>query len=144
MMQLTRTTFVATLAVAVLAGVALGAFAGGRPESAPVVAAPEAPILPVQMPISGTNTFAKVADAIKPAVINVNTVSKGTGGPLGGGVSRTVSSADEARMFVSFFSRQMLTSMSPAREFSPTIIPQYTSVPGPTIIVARSCRLIMA
>ena len=84
MMQLTRTTFVATLAVAVLAGVALGAFAGGRPESAPVVAAPEAPILPVQMPISGTNTFAKVADAIKPAVINVNTVSKGTGGPLGG------------------------------------------------------------
>jgi hypothetical protein len=37
-------------------------------------------------------------------------------------------------MLVSFFSRQMLTSMSPAREFSPTIIPQYTSVPGPTII----------
>ena len=60
------------------------------------------------------------------------------------GVSLTVSSDDDARTLVSFFSRQMLTSMSPAREFSPTIMPQYTSVPGPTIIVQRSCRLIMA
>ena len=45
---------------------------------------------------------------------------------------------------MSFFSLQMFTSMSPAREFSPTIMPQYTSVPGPTIIDDRSCRLVMA
>src|SRR5919198_3604588 len=36
------------------------------------------------MPIAGTNTFAKVAGAIKPAVININTVSKGMTG-FGGG-----------------------------------------------------------
>src|SRR5207237_9163260 len=37
---------------------------------------------PVQMPLN-TGTFAGVAEIIKPAVININTVSKG--GPLGGG-----------------------------------------------------------
>ena len=39
----------------------------------------QAPILPVQMPLT-TGTFAKVAEAIKPAVININTVSRGGGG----------------------------------------------------------------
>ena len=33
----------------------------------------------------------------------------------------------------------MLTSMSSERLFSPTIIPSYTSVPGSTNIVPRSC-----
>ena len=40
-----------------------------------------------------------------------------------GGVSRSVLSDDDVRMLVSFFSRQMLTSMSSEREFSPTIMP---------------------
>jgi serine protease Do len=85
MLHLTRKTFVATLAVALVIGVTLGAFAAGRVERAPLVATPEAPILPVQMPLgAASNTFAKVAEAIRPAVININTVSKGPGG-VGGG-----------------------------------------------------------
>ena len=47
-------------------------------------------------------------------------------------------------MLVSFFSLVMFTSMSSAREFSPTIMPSYTSAPGCTKKVPRSCRLIMA
>src|SRR3954464_1965887 len=47
-------------------------------------------------------------------------------------------------MFVSFFSLVMLTSMSSAREFSPTIMPSYTSVPGSTNSWPRSCRLVIA
>src|SRR5687767_3032325 len=39
------------------------------------------------------------------------------------GISRTSSSAEAARMFVSFFSFVALTSRSSARAFSPTIIP---------------------
>jgi hypothetical protein len=61
-----------------------------------------------------------------------------------GGVSLTVSSDEEARILVSFFSRQIFTSMSPAREFSPTIMPQYTSVPGLTIMEQRSCKFTIA
>ncbi|PYM88407.1 MAG: peptidase, partial [Candidatus Rokuibacteriota bacterium] len=48
-----------------------------RPVAAPLV---DAPILPVQMPLT-TGSFSKVADLVKPAVININTVSKG--GPPG-------------------------------------------------------------
>jgi serine protease Do len=40
---------------------------------------PAIPILPVQMPLT-TNTFAKVAEAIKPAVININTLTRGSAG----------------------------------------------------------------
>jgi serine protease Do len=87
-MQLKRRTFLtavlAALVVGLAAGVAVtGHSAWGRP---PVLAQapplPQAPILPVQMPLT-TGTFAKVADAIKPAVININTVSRG--GATGGG-----------------------------------------------------------
>jgi serine protease Do len=84
MMQLKRTYFVASLALMLVAGVTLGAVAGGRTERAgPVAAAPAAPVLPVQMPLS-SGSFAGVAEAIKPAVINVNTVSRGSGGPGSG------------------------------------------------------------
>jgi hypothetical protein len=44
-----------------------------------------------------------------------------------GGSSRMLSSEPEARMLVSFFPLATLTSMSPGREFSPTIIPSYTA-----------------
>ena len=40
-----------------------------------------------------------------------------------GGVSRSASSWAWVRMLVSFFSLVALTSMSPERAFSPTIIP---------------------
>jgi serine protease Do len=87
MIQLKRTTFVALLVVAAVLGAALAGFTVTRAElRRPRVAqvpAIEAPILPVQMPLT-TNTFAKVAEAIKPAVINVNTVTRGGGtGPAG-------------------------------------------------------------
>jgi serine protease Do len=92
MMQLKRRTFVASLAIAVLLGAGLGAFTLGRAElGRPTVVAqapaiPDAPILPVQMPLT-TGTFAKVAEAIKPAVININTVSRSSSG--GGAQGRT-------------------------------------------------------
>jgi len=83
MMQLKRTYFVAALVLMLVAGVTLGAVAGGRTDRPPQAAAPTAPVLPVQMPLN-TGTFAGVAEIIKPAVININTVSKG-GTPGGGG-----------------------------------------------------------
>jgi len=84
MMQLKRTYFVAALALMLVVGVTLGAMAGGRAERAPqAAAAPMAPVLPVQMPLN-TGSFAGVAEAIKPAVININTVSKGGGAGAGG------------------------------------------------------------
>jgi serine protease Do len=83
MMQLKRTYFVAALVLMLVAGVTLGAVAGGRTDRPPQAAAPTAPVLPVQMPLN-TGTFAGVAEIIKPAVININTVSKG-GTPGSGG-----------------------------------------------------------
>ncbi len=47
-------------------------------------------------------------------------------------------------MFVSFFSLVMFTSMSSEREFSPTIMPSYTSVPGSVNSTPRSWRLVIA
>jgi serine protease Do len=90
MMQVKQRTFVAVVTLALIVGAGVGAFATGRAAevtrgrtiTAPVI---EAPILPVQMPLT-TGTFAKVADAIKPAVININTVFKGG---AGGGPGRT-------------------------------------------------------
>ena len=83
MIQLKRRNFFGALVIALVAGVALGAFSASRAElrRPPLVEqAPVSPIpvLPVQMPPQG-GTFASVADAIKPAVININTVSKGPG-----------------------------------------------------------------
>jgi serine protease Do len=82
-MQLKRRTFFGALVIALACGVALGAFSATRAElrRPPLAAqAPVSPIpvLPVQMPPQG-GTFASVADAIKPAVININTVSKAAG-----------------------------------------------------------------
>jgi serine protease Do len=84
MIQLRRSAFFTSLVVAALVGVALGAFSVGRAEQrwSRQVAAVEAPILPVQMPLT-TGTFAKVAEAIKPAVINVTTVGRSGGGGTG-------------------------------------------------------------
>ena len=82
-MQVTRRRFVGALTLAVLAGFVLGAYATGRadfrragaPGQSPSV---QAPILPVQMPLP-SGSFAAVAETIKPAVINVTTVSRSGG-----------------------------------------------------------------
>jgi serine protease Do len=82
MIQLRRSAFLTSLTIAALIGVALGAISVGRAEQhrvRPLAAAVEAPILPVQLPLT-TGTFAKVAEAIKPSVININTVAKSGGG----------------------------------------------------------------
>ena len=82
MMQLRRSAFLTSLVVAALIGVALGAFGIGRAEQGrarPLSAAVDAPILPVQMPLT-TGTFAKVAEAIRPAVININTMARSGAG----------------------------------------------------------------
>lgn len=63
---------------------------------------------------------------------------------LRAGTTFSVVSADAARMLVSFFSLVMLTSMSSAREFSPMIMPSYTSVPASVKMTPRSCRLTIA
>ena len=83
MMQLKRRNFFGALVLAVVAGVALGAFSASRAElrrASQLAQAPVSPIpvLPVQMPPQG-GSFAAIADAIKPAVININTFSRGTG-----------------------------------------------------------------
>jgi serine protease Do len=82
MMQVKRRTIVAGLAVALLVGMGLGVLATARADRDAAPPRIEAPILPVQMPLP-SGTFAKVAEAVKPAVINVNTVAKGGAG--GGG-----------------------------------------------------------
>jgi serine protease Do len=89
-MQLSRKTFVGAVVVALGIGAAVGAFTTSRAAServplllAQAPPAVQAPILPVQMPLT-TGTFAKVAETIKPAVININTtMARGGGGPGG-------------------------------------------------------------
>jgi len=87
-MQLKRRTFLATQLIALVVGILAGAAVtshsawGRQPLVAQAPSLPQAPIIPVQMPLN-TGTFAKVAEAIKPAVININTVSKAGGGPGG-------------------------------------------------------------
>jgi len=82
MIQMQRRTFVGAVVLAVVLGAAFGTFVTSRADlrrPAAGVAAVQAPVLPVQMPLT-TGTFAQVADVIKPSVINVNTVSRGAGG----------------------------------------------------------------
>jgi len=77
-MELRRKTFLSVLAVALLIGAGLGALAKGRVETEPAPAAQiQAPIVPVQMPLP-TVSFAAVAETIRPSVININTLSRGT------------------------------------------------------------------
>jgi serine protease Do len=82
-MHLRLRTFGGALLVALVAGIVIGAVVAGArgraPLAQPAATLVQAPILPVQMPLT-TGTFAKVAEAIKPAVININTVSRGGGG----------------------------------------------------------------
>ena len=80
-MHLTRRTFALSLLAALVIGGLVGAWTSertGRRATARFAPVLEAPLLPVQMPLT-TGTFAKVAEAVKPAVININTLARGGG-----------------------------------------------------------------
>jgi serine protease Do len=85
-MQVKLKTFGVVLILTLIVGIAAGAFAitrGPWAQTPALAQAPpamlQAPVLPVQMPLS-TGTFAKVAEVIKPAVININTLSRSVAG----------------------------------------------------------------
>jgi serine protease Do len=84
MMQVRKRTFVVAVVAALLVGAGLGAFTLGRAELErgvrPAVAPGEAPTITLTQGPPAPS-FARVAEAVKPAVININTVSRGT---LGG------------------------------------------------------------
>ena len=86
MMQVRRRMFVGAVVAALLVGAGLGTFVTGRaeaPRTAPTaVTQVQAPVLPVQMPLT-SGTFAKVAETIKPAVVNINTSTAGRAGGSG-------------------------------------------------------------
>ena len=82
-MHLRRGTLVALIALSLALGWALGTFTTGRAETGrsgllAQVSPVQAPILPVQMPLAQSGTFAKVAETIKPAVINITTLARGS------------------------------------------------------------------
>jgi serine protease Do len=84
MMYLKRRTFALSLLVALVIGGMVGAWVSertGRRVTARPLPLLEAPLLTVQMPLT-TGTFARVAEAVKPAVININTLAR-SGGPGG-------------------------------------------------------------
>ena len=64
-------------------------------------------------------------------------IAAAAAGGLPGGVEKA------AAVLVALPAAGVLAAPS-ARAFSPTIIPSYTSVPGPTKSVPRSCRLASA
>jgi serine protease Do len=76
MVRLSTRTFAMLVIGAALVGAVVGGYAvsrgdPGRTESPAV----QAPVLPVQLPVAAS-TFARVAEAIKPAVININTYGR--------------------------------------------------------------------
>jgi serine protease Do len=79
MMQVRKRTFIAAVLAALLVGAGLGVFTLGRAELEParpsVWSAEAPPIVLAQGPPAPS--FAKVAETVKPAVININTVSRG-------------------------------------------------------------------
>jgi serine protease Do len=81
MMRLSTRVFCTVVVGALLVGGGLGAYARGQltPTPPPAAVAPiQAPVLPVQMPLN-TGTFAKVAETIKPAVVNITTTGRALG-----------------------------------------------------------------
>ncbi len=79
MIQLGRKTLIAIIIVSLAVGVGLGGWGAGAVERTrvrPVLTEIQAPIVPAALPLP-TGTFAQVAAAVKPAVININTVTRG-------------------------------------------------------------------
>ncbi len=81
MIQLRRRMLIAIVILSVAVGAGLGGWGAGAVERAkghPMLAQIQAPIVPAALPVP-TGTFAQVAAAVKPAVININTVTRGAG-----------------------------------------------------------------
>jgi serine protease Do len=81
MIQLSRKAFVIVLLLVLTAGVGLGgwgtrAVEKGKPPLLPNLTV-QAPVVPAALPVP-SGSFAQVAAAVKPAVININTVTRGT------------------------------------------------------------------
>src|SRR5215470_13697925 len=84
MISLRRTTLVFLILVAGAFGVGLGSWGAGAVDSAKSprarpVAGLQAPLIPAALPIP-SGSFAQVAETVGPAVININTVTRGGGG----------------------------------------------------------------
>src|SRR5215468_2385485 len=98
MIVVKRGTLVVMLVIAAALGVGLGSWgasavdlvkppvppAAPMPAAAPLQTAPlvpgvQAPVVPAAMPVS-SGSFAKVAEAVGPAVVNINTYGRGGGG----------------------------------------------------------------
>ena len=81
MIQLSRKTFVTLLILALAVGAGLGGWGAGAVEKGKprlLLGPPvQAPIVPAALPLP-SGSFAQVAAAVKPAVININTVSRTT------------------------------------------------------------------
>ena len=82
MICLSRRTLALVVTLAVMLGIVVGGRAASRSEAprAPATDAAPPPAAATQIPLQ-SNTFARIAEAIKPAVININTISRG--GALG-------------------------------------------------------------
>jgi len=79
MIQLGRKTFVAVIILVLAVGVGLGGWGAGAVERAkvrPLLAQIQAPVIPAALPIP-SGGFAQVAAAVKPAVVNITTVTRG-------------------------------------------------------------------
>jgi serine protease Do len=82
MIAVSRKAFVVIVVLALALGAWLGSRAAGTFERGKIATVPggiQAPIVPAALPLP-SGTFAQVAAAVKPAVININTVSRGIGG----------------------------------------------------------------
>jgi len=82
MIQMRRRSLILALLLALGIGVGLGGWiAGAGEQGKPMSSVVQAPILKAALPVN-TNTFAEVAAAVKPGVVNINTVSvvRGFGG----------------------------------------------------------------
>jgi serine protease Do len=82
MIAVSRKVFAMIVVLAVALGAGLGGWASGAFEKAknnPGAGGVQVPIVPAALPLP-SGTFAQVAAAVKPAVININTVGRGMGG----------------------------------------------------------------
>src|SRR5882724_9102063 len=96
MILVNRGTLAVMLVIAAALGVGLGSWGASavdlvkppaappQPQTAPVQTAPlqpavQAPVVPAALPVA-SGSFAKVAEAVGPAVVNVNTFARGGGG----------------------------------------------------------------
>jgi serine protease Do len=81
MIHLSRKKFVVTLALVLAFGVWLGHWGAGAVEQSKISPLPvgsQAPIIPAALPLP-SGSFAQVAAAVRPAVVNINTVSLSRG-----------------------------------------------------------------